>query len=163
MRSPAYLESANGSSPWTQRILPHFRHTNRTAFDVVRRIGRGFGAVALTVRLGAAAQREEELVRWLGQERFPALLDRPGIIGLQIWRADLESTVVPVRDADLRGAPDRTSPLALFVEGTGLDAVTALAEGPLCADDLVAGGAEDVVTSVHQLVNYAEKEPLADI
>lgn len=163
MRSPAYLDSANASSPWTRRILPHFRNTNRTAFDVVRRIGWGFGAAALTIRLAATPGREDELVRWLGHERVPALLERPGVIGLQIWRADLESTLVPVTDASLRGGPDRTSPLAIFAEGTGLDAVTDLAEGPLRAGDLAAAGGEDVVTSVHQLVNYAEKEPMPDI
>ena len=83
-QSPGYLESANNSSPWTQRILPHFRNTNRTAFNVVRRLGWGYGAAALTIRLAAQERYEAGLLHWLGQTVFPDLLKRPGVIGAQI-------------------------------------------------------------------------------
>lgn len=163
MKSPAYFESANNSSDWTKRILPHFRNTNRTAFNVVRRIGWGFGAAAMTIRMGAADGRDGELVNWLGKEVFPALLETPGIIGLQIWERDLDSTVLKVQDASLRGKEDETSPFTVFVEATDMAALVALEDGRLSADSLAVHGADDIIISRHQLMNYGEKEPMPEI
>ena len=163
MKSPAYFESANNSSDWTKRILPHFRNTNRTAFNVVRRIGWGFGAAAMTIRMGAVDGSEDKLVRWLGQEVFPGLLKTPGIIGLQIWERDLESTVIKVQDASLRGKQDETAPLTVFVEATGMAALEGLEAGSLSAGSLDAHGAEDIIISRHRLMNYGEKEPMPEI
>ncbi len=162
--SPAYLESANNSSPWTQRILPHFRDTHRTAFNVVRRTGWGDGAAAMTIRLDAKEAREAELLRWLGQTLFPKLLDRPGVIGAQIWKADIGATLTPVRDSQLRPEADRTSPLAIFIEGTNSSAMQALSEGTLAPAELIARGAADgAIVSRHELMNSAEKERTPDI
>lgn len=161
---PSYLASANNSSPWTRRILPHFRNTHRTAFDVVRRIGWGDGAAAMTIRLAAETGREAELLGWLGQALFPELLERPGVTGAQIWRADLEATATPVQDSALRPEADRTSPLAVFVEGTEASAIKAVADGPLASTALIAHGAADgVLISRHQLMNSAEKVQAPDI
>jgi len=163
-KSASYLESANNSSPWTRRILPHFRNTHRTAFDVLRRTGWGDGAAAMTIRLAAEKRREAELLGWLGQDLFPALLDRPGVTGAQIWKADLDATLTPVQDSRLRPESDRTSPLAIFVEGTESGAVRAVAAGPLAPAQLIAhGAAEGAIVSRHQLMNSAEKEQMPDI
>jgi len=163
MKSPAYFDSANNSSDWTKRILPNFRNTNRTAFNVVRRIGWGFGAAAMTIRMGAGEGREGELVSWLGQEVFPSLLKSAGIIGLQIWERDLESTIIKVQDASLRGKEDETAPFTVFVEATGMGALAVLEKEPLTVDSLAAHGAKDIIISRHQLMNYGEKEPMPEI
>ena len=125
MQSPAYLESANSSSPWTQRILPHFRNTNRTAFNVIRRIGWGYGAVSMTIRLAPADGRASKLNDWLGQELFPAALKPHGIIGLQIWQANNESTMVQVQDSRLRAVHDQTATRSVIGDGTDPDATRA--------------------------------------
>ena len=83
--SQAYLVQANQPSPWTRRILPHFRNTNRTACNVVYRIGRGYGAASLTIRLArAVAGRQDELIGWLSDTQLPALVEQPGLIGAQL-------------------------------------------------------------------------------
>jgi hypothetical protein len=163
-KSPAYLESANNASPWTQRILPHFRNTNRTAFNVVQRTGWGYGASAMTLRLAAETGRETELLDWLGQSLFPELLQQPGIIGAQIWKADMEATLVAVQDSQLRQEADQTSPLAIFIEGTGSCAIQSVSENLLTLAELITHGAADgAIMSLHQLMNSAEKEPMLDI
>lgn len=162
--SPAYLESANNSSPWTRRILPHFRNTHRTAFDVVRRVGWGDGAVAMTVRLAAEAGREAGLLGWLGQCLLPELLERPGVIGAQLWQADFDATATPVQDSDLRPEADRTSPLAIFIEGTESSAIETIAADLLTPAILTAQGAADgALVTRHRLMNSAEKEAAPDI
>jgi hypothetical protein len=158
--SQAYLAQANHPSPWTQRILPHFRNTNRTACHVVRRLGRGYGAASLTIRLAAVAGRQDELIGWLSDTHLPALVKRPGLIGAQLWRADRNATLVPVEDRRLRPEPDQVADLIIFVEGTLVDRLQAVAHDGLSSDSLVAHGADRPLIAVHQLLNGAEKDEL---
>jgi hypothetical protein len=153
--SEAYLAQANSSSEWTRRILPHFRNTNRTAARVLRRVGRGFGATALTLRL-AAPGREDEVLAWLGDELLPALVRRPGIVAGQLWRADAQATTIPVQDRSLRHGSDAVADIALLVEGTSVPPLAALAEAELSVAALAARGAVDPAVAVHALVNGAE-------
>lgn len=157
MASPAYLAQANRPSPWARRVLPHFRNTNRTACHVVCRMGRGDGAASLTVRLAVAAGREDELVRWLSETQLPAVVEQPGLIGAQLWHADRHATLVPVEDRQLRAEPDQIADLVIFVEGTLVDRLQAVADEPLAANNLIAHGADHPLIAVHQLLNSAEK------
>jgi hypothetical protein len=156
--SQAYLVQANQPSPWTRRILPHFRNTNRTACNVVYRLGRGYGAASLTIRLAAVAGRQEELIGWLSHTQLPALVGQPGLIGAQIWRADHRATLVPVEDRRLRPEPDQVADLVIFVEGTLVDRLQAVAHGHLSSESLAAHGADRPLIAVHQLLNGADKD-----
>lgn len=159
MASAAYLASANHPTRWTQRILPYFLNTNRTACQVVRRIGRGYGAAALTVRLAAVPGREEALLEWLGERQLPALIERPGVIAAQLWRADLEATLIPVEDSRLRPDLDQVAELVVFVEGTTVEPLRALAAAQLAPVCLAEHGATpQALVAIHQLLNGAEKD-----
>jgi hypothetical protein len=160
--SQAYLAQANHPSPWTRRVLPHFRNTNRTACNVVRRLGRGYGAASLTIRLAAAAGREDELLAWLATAQLPALVEQPGIIGAQIWRADRDATLLPAEDRQLRPEPDQVADLVVFIEGTTAEPLAAVAGGQLSSASLANHGAARPIIAAHQLLNGAEKhEPPA--
>ena len=157
MASPAYLAQANNPSPWTRRILPYFRNTNRTVCQVERRMGRGYGAASLTVRLGALDDRQEDLAAWLGEIQLPVLVQQPGLIGAQLWRADPEATLLAVEDRALRPEPDQVAEWVIFAEGARIECVQAAAE-LLSEDILVAHGAHQPLIAVHQLLNGAEKD-----
>ena len=157
MASPSYLAQANHPSPWTRRILPHFRNTNRTVCQVERRIGRGYGAVSLTIRLGAVNGRQEALVTWVGETLLPTLVQQPGLIGAQLWRADPGATLLPVEDRALRPEPDQVAEWVIFVEGTRIAGIQAAAE-QLSEETLVAHGAYHPLIALHQLLNGAEKD-----
>jgi hypothetical protein len=164
MASPAYLAGADDPSPWTRRVLLSFRNTNRTACNVVRRAGRGYGAACLTIRLGAAAGRAVELAAWLGDSVFPALLGEPGIVGAQLWQGDREATLVPVADRELRPGADAVADLVVFVDATTAKRLGAVAEGPLSADELAAhGAAAGGLVAIHQFLNGAEKDEAAPL
>lgn len=162
--STAYLARANHPTLWTRRILPYFLNTNRTACQVVRRIGRGYGAAALTVRLAAAAGKATELLAWLGESQLPALIERPGIIAAQLWRADLEATLLPVEDRRLRPEPDQVAELVIFVEGTTPEPLRTAATAQLAPLCLTEHGATDQsLVAIHQFLNGAEKDELAPL
>jgi hypothetical protein len=163
MASQAYLAQANRPAPWTRRVLPYFRNTNRTACNVVRRIGRGFGVASLTIRLAAVAGREDEVISWLSETQLPAVVEQPGLIGAQVWRADRRATLVPVEDRRLRSEPDQVAELVVFVEGTLVDRLKAVAGGELSSDNLVAHGGDRPLIAIHQLLNGAEKYGLPTI
>lgn len=157
--SGVYLAQSNNSSPWTQRILPHFRDVNRTVSQVIRRLGRGFGANAMTVRMflggGADAVRTARLA-----DRFVSeIVKRPGIIAAQLWRVDRDASSQPGQDRDLRPGDDEISDLTIFVEATETAPLDTLAAGPELALLL-----EKVAMSrppriaVHQLLNGAESD-----
>lgn len=164
LASAAYLASANHPTPWTRRILPHFLNTNRTACAVVCRIGRGYGATALTVRLAAAPGKETELLEWLGESQLPAMIEWPGVIAAQIWRADLEATLMPVEDRRLRPEPDQVAELVVFIEGTTLEPLQTLAVAqfaPLCLAE--HGATDQSLVAIHQFLNGAEKDALTPL
>jgi hypothetical protein len=163
MASQVYLAQANQPSPWTRRVLPYFRNTNRTACNVVYRIGRGYGGASLTIRLATIAGQEDELIAWLSETQLPTLIEQPGLIGAQIWRADRSATLVPVEDRRLRPEPDQVAELVVFVEGTLVDRLKAVAGGGLSSDSLVAHGGDRPLIAIHQLLNGAEKEELPPI
>ncbi len=163
MASQAYLAQANQPSPWTQRVLPYFRNTNRTACNVVRRIGRGYGAASLTIRLAAVAGREDALIAWLSETQLPALVEQPGLIGAQVWRADRSATLLPVEDRRLRPEPDQVAELVVFVEGTRVDRLEAVASGSLSSDSLGSHGGDQPLIAIHQLLNGAAKDELPTI
>ena len=157
--SGVYLEQTNNSSPWTQRILPHFRDVNRTASQVVRRLGRGFGAAAMTIRFALVEGADPELAAVLGDDFLPRVVQRPGIIAGQLWQADREASSQPGKDRDLRPDQDAISDLTLFVEGAGIKGLQTLADDTELAAILArAKTVSAPIVAIHRLVNGAETD-----
>lgn len=157
--SGVYFAQTNNPSPWTQRILPHFRDVNRTASRVVRRIGQGFGAAAMTVRLSLTNGEDTALEGWLADQWLPDAITRPGVIAGQLWRADIEASTQPGQDRDLRPEEDAISDLTLFVEGTETGRLEELAREQELIEALAKAGTKaPPQIAVHQLLNGAESD-----
>ena len=157
--SGVYLAQSNNSSPWTQRILPHFRQVNRTASRVLRRIGRGFGAAAMTIRFVLVDGEDAALTAVLQEEFLPRIIDRPGIIAAQLWQVDRAASSQPGKDRELRPDEDAISDLTLFVEGTGIASLQALGGDPRLATILAnANTMSPPLVAIHQLLNGAETQ-----
>jgi hypothetical protein len=157
--SGVYLAQSDNSSPWTQRILPHFREVNRTASRVLRRLGRGFGGAAMTIRFVLVDGEDPPLTALLARNFLPQIIDRPGIIAAQLWQADRAASSQPGKDRELRPAEDAISDLTLFVEGTGITNLQALADDQQLAT--ILGNANTMsppLVAIHQLLNGAETQ-----
>ncbi len=156
IRSAPYVLRLNFPTPWTQRVLPHFRNTVRLGCRVVATAGRGQGGALVSVRARPAAARADELAGWLHDVAPAALLDRTGVVGVHLLRTVPETTRVRTAEGKLKGgevgAAEEPWPWVLLVETGGVDVAQALAERELAPAGLVGqGAAPDVQTVVHRL------------
>jgi hypothetical protein len=138
LASPAYLERLNHPSPWTAKMMPHYRGMTRGLCTVAASVGAGQGPFGLLVRLEPAADAEARLDTWLRREIVAALPMRPGLGSVHLLKAELAAPMT--NEQRIRGA-DAAVAWALLVTGYREDAVAALAAAELGAGTLEAHGA----------------------
>ena len=134
IRSAPYLARLNDPTPWTQRVLPHFRDMVRNGYRVVASSGRGQGGVLLTARLQRGGVGEGVLRRWT--EADLALVRQPiGVIGVHVLEPVPETTRIQTKEKELRGhqpgEADPREPRVLLVECNDPDLIDPLLRGPL--------------------------------
>jgi hypothetical protein len=162
--SGVYLAQSNNPSPWTERILPHFRDVNRTASRVIRRLGRGFGTTAMTVRMFLADAEDTALTAMLADRFLPGLIERPGIVTAQLWLVDRDASSQPGQDRDLRPGDDEISDLTIFIEATEISLLEDLAADPVLTSILEeANTSKAPRVAIHQLLNGAESDEASPI
>jgi len=117
--SPAYVERLQNPTPWTQRALPLFQNSKRTACRTVLSLGTGLGGVLATLDLAPAAGRADELRGWLTGTALPALSRRPAITGAHLCEADVATTQVKATTAEgsLQDRNDVMASWVVLVEG----------------------------------------------
>jgi len=156
IRSAPYLERLNHPTPWTQRVLPHFRHTFRIGCRVVSSVGRGQGGALVTVRLRPQPGRDEALRAWLSGPLLAALREPAGFVGAHLLETAAETTRIQTAEGKLKGGEVATTdepwPLVLLVECSDVGTAEALVGGLLHADLLAAHGAgADAVAGTYLL------------
>lgn len=111
--SPDYLARLNAPSPWTQRVVRHFRETSRTICHVAQSRGLGDGAFVATLRLAASGERAAFLAR-LGM-MMDELQAAPSIVAVHLLEGQGGGGGATAEKA-LRGEPDQTADWILLVE-----------------------------------------------
>jgi hypothetical protein len=161
LRSAPYLARLNDPTPWTRRMVPHFRDTLRVGYRVVASAGRGQGGVLLTLRLagvGAAADRPAGL----GAEILVEVDRVTGVVAIHVLAATPEVTNVVTEEKRLRGPGDRAGdavePWALLVEADDAAVLGELRAGPLAPGRLRDDGAELRAAGAYQLQISIERE-----
>ena len=79
LTSQPYLDRLNDPSPWTSKIMPHYRGMTRGFCTVTGSFGCGMGGVSLLVRFKPAPSTEAALREWLLRDCLPELPRRSGI------------------------------------------------------------------------------------
>jgi hypothetical protein len=150
IRSAPYLARLNDPTPWTRRVLPHFRGTFRIGCRVVASTGRGLGGALLTGRLRPVEGRGDPLRGWLAGPAIEAMQAPAGVVGMHVLETAPETTRVPTAEGRLKGgelAPAEDPwPLILLVECTDAEVAESLPHGLLQPDRLVEAGAEPGTT-----------------
>jgi len=148
--SNAYRERLEQPTPWTTKIMPHFRNFARSVFDVRLELGSQYGGAIATIRYANGAG----LAGWLESEALPALAARSGICRVRLLEADEAQSRPKTREAGMRdGAGGNAwAPWTICIESIGMawlrPAVTELLPGHALAER----GATDIMIGYYDLV-----------
>lgn len=150
LASPAYLERLNNPSPWTQKMMPHYRGMTRGLCSVASSHGHGMGHFAGLLRFKPASGKEALLESWLSQDLLPRLPERRGLSGVHLLRSGL--TPEMTAEQRIRGA-DTGVDWALLVTGYERAAVAGLTQSELGTEALERQGANEVVSAGYEAVH----------
>ena len=95
----------------------------------------------MTFRLPLIHGSKAQLLDWLAETAIEDVVKKPGITGAQIWALDIDATGSPIKEAELRGAPDATVACAVLVEGTDASSLREACRACLSRDLLRQQGA----------------------
>lgn len=151
LNSPAYLERLNRPTPWTAKMMPHYRGMTRGLCNVAASAGAGQGPFGLLVRLAPGAGAEARLDAWLRRDVVAPLPLRPGLGSVHLLKAEVVASMT--NEQRIRGA-DTGVAWGLLVTGYREDAVAALATAELGAGVLEANGAAHSTAALYR-VDYS--------
>lgn len=147
LASAAYLERLNHPTPWTSKMMPHYRGMRRGLCSVQASHGFGTGHVALLMRFKPRPGAEPSLGEWLQGDFLRSLPTRPGVGSVHLLQGALAAPMT--NEQRIRGA-DTGVDWALLVTGYGQGEVTALAQADLSVTELEKHGATGVVTGLYR-------------
>jgi hypothetical protein len=131
LTSPAYLARLNDPTPWTTKMMPHYRGMKRGLCSVLGSAGFGMGSEAALVRFKPEASHAASLVAWLLEEVLKAVPHTPGLGSVHLLQAAQAAPMT--HEQRIRGA-DSGIASALVITGYDGRAVAA------CMNDLCDDG-----------------------
>src|SRR5262245_42213171 len=154
LRSEPYLARLNDPTPWTRRVVPHFRDTLRLGYRVKASVGRGQGGVLLTLRLAVVDGATDQPAA-LGVRGLAAVQELTGVVAVHALEATPEVTSIATEEKRLRGPGDRDRDggerWGLLVEADDATVLRELRAGPLAPSSLRTHGAELQAAGAYQL------------
>lgn len=153
LSSEEYLARLNNPTPWTLQSQPRFLNNSRTVCVRKSRVGRAEGGYAVTARLEAQGD-EAASTEWSWRMLSDILMNKDGVVGVELWQADRERSTIATREKQLRGGEDRYVGSVIVVHATDRDAaeeaLTALLSAlPLGVSDGAQSGIYALAFSAH--------------
>ncbi len=145
--SPAYLRRLNHPTPWTSKIMPHYRGMTRGLCSVVASLGNGLGDFGLLTRFSSVPDMASSLAAWLAEDLLPTLPSRPGLGSVHFFQAAAAPAMT--NEQRIRGA-DVAMAWALLTTGYDEADVAALANGELSQTSLGERGALGVGSALYR-------------
>ena len=149
LSSAAYLQRLNNPTPWTLKIMPHYRGMRRGLCSVLGSFGLGSGHFGALIRLRAT--RPGELHSWLLREALPAVPSQAGLGSAHLLEAAAAAAMT--NEQRLRGT-DRTVSSAILIAGYDGAAVEEVGRRVLDASVQPQRGVEDVSFATYR-VDYS--------
>ncbi len=140
LQSKSYLDRLNAPSPWTQRVVRHFRDTFRTPCMVAATDGCGDGSVISTFRLRTTRERTA-LIAVMQTEVMALARTNPTIVGVHLLEGQTPPGHGQTAEKALRGQPDGHADWILLVEGVDEAALRRLVSGAPFRNALDQAGA----------------------
>jgi len=148
LRSEAYLERLNNPSPWTSKMMPHYRGMTRGFCSVTGSFGRGIGHLCQLLHFKPGTGAESSLRRWLLQDALPRLCSKPGIGSVHLLEGALTPTMT--NEQRIRGA-DAGVDWALLLTGYSQDALATLMQADVGNAQLERHGATEVLDALYRI------------
>ena len=148
LASEAYLERLNNPTPWTARMMPHYRGMIRGLCDVLGSFGFGQGGTAALIRFTAEAPCAAPLNFWLLEEALSAAPQMPGLGSAHLLQG--AQTAAMTNEQRIRGT-DRGVDSAIVVTGYDSSAVAKYASELCAAGALPNRGAGELRCSTYGL------------
>jgi hypothetical protein len=148
LASAPYLERLNNPTPWTTKMMTHYRGMTRGFCAVTDSLGVGVGQAGLLIRFKPAQEREAEFHRWLVEEELARLPSTPGLASAHVLKAAL--TPPTTSEQRLRGS-DAGIDWVLLVTGYGVGSVTDLFQTRLCEERFARRGASGYAGGVYRI------------
>jgi hypothetical protein len=148
LASAAYLERLNNPTPWTAKMMPHYRGMARGFCSVTGSFGLGAGHAGLLLRFKPAAGKEAALRTWLVDDALPGLPSKAGLSGAHL----LESALAPqsTNEQRIRGN-DAAVDWVLLVTGYSAESVASLTGRELSREALERRGATGLATGAYRM------------
>lgn len=147
LASPAYLARLNNPTPWTTRVMAHYRGMSRGLCSVLGSFGYGQGGAAALLRFSPAESQAAQLHRWLLEEVLPRLPQTSGLGSAHLLRGAQAAAMT--NEQLIRGA-DRGVDSALIITGYDGQAVAEQARSLLGAGGLSTRAAGEVTFAAYR-------------
>ena len=148
LASAPYLERLNSPSPWTTKMMAHYRGMTRGFCSVTGSFGLGTGNAGLLMRFKPAAGADASLRKWLVEDALPKLPSKPGLGGAHLFEGALTPSMT--NEQRIRGA-DAGVDWALVVTGYSQEALASLAQTDLGSAQLERRGATGVLDASYRM------------
>ncbi len=161
LTSEGYLQRLNNPTPWSRVEVAKMRNLNRTLCRVTGNFGIGIGSTLLSIRLGPAPGKAEELRQWLVGGVLPGLAQKPGLVSASLLEGDEAASRIETEEKRLRGRPDDIADWVILVDGYDAEAVKSVRDGELSQARLEEHGATQVQTvGVYYLAHSVNESEL---
>lgn len=148
LTSEAYLQRLDNPSPWTAKMMAHYRGMSRGFCSVTASLGLGLGHVGMLIRFKPEAAADTRLRTWLVEHALARLPSKPGIGSAHL----LAGAVTPqmTNEQRIRGA-DAGVDWAVLVTGYNEGALAELGGSDLAAARLIEHGAAGVNEAMYRM------------
>jgi hypothetical protein len=148
LSSEAYLQRLNQPTPWTSKMMAHYRGMSRGFCSVTGSFGFGMGHVALLLRFRPHAPAESGLRSWLVGDALARLPSRSGMGSVHLLEGALSPQMT--NEQRIRGA-DAGVDWAILAIGYNQDALVQLLDADAGALPLAEHGAAGVQRAIYRL------------
>ena len=148
LTSAAYLERLDHPSPWTSKMMPHYRGMARGLCAVTASFGWGMGGACLLLRFKPAPASDAGLRAWLRDDALPRMAEAPGLGSAHLLES--ATTAVMTNEQRIRGA-DAGIDWAVVVTAYEPDALARRLDDDRLRDALHGHGALELRTALYRL------------
>ena len=143
-----YVERLNNPTPWTSKMMTHYRGMTRGFCALTGSFGSGVGQAALWIRCKPAESLSERLREWLVTDALPRLPSLPGLGSAHLLEA--AATPPSTNEQRIRGV-DATLDCAVLAIGYSAAHVSDVVGSELSEARLRQQGAEEYAAGVYRM------------